>query len=90
MRKILLEIKKIIDESNTNNYDLNFNNGEKIMFILLTKTNFENLKNPVKCLRKIVAKLSEKKNLEQVCKYCKLVGLKQIENKSQQKICYKI
>ena len=23
MRKILLEIKKIIDESNTNNYDLN-------------------------------------------------------------------
>ena len=68
------------------NYDLNFNNGEKIMFILLTKTNFENLKNPVKCLRKIVAKLSEKKNLEQVCKYCKLVGLKQIENKSQQKV----
>ena len=36
MRKILLEIKKIIDESNTNNYDLNFNNGEKIMFILLS------------------------------------------------------
>jgi uncharacterized protein YjgD (DUF1641 family) len=80
MKKILLEIKMIIDESNTDNYDSNFINGEKIMFILLTKTNFENLKNSIKCLRKIVAKLSQKKNLDQVYKYCKLVGLEQNEN----------
>lgn len=84
MKKILLEIKTIIDKSNTDNYDSNFINGEKIMFILLTKTNFKNLKNPIKCLRKIVAKLSQKKNLEQVYKYCKLVGLEQIESQSQQ------
>lgn len=61
MIKVLLEIKTIIDESNTDNYSLNFSNGERIMLILLTKTNFQNLKNPAKCFRKIVAKFSQKK-----------------------------
>lgn len=76
MKEILLEIKNIISNQVTNAYEINFKNGEKIMLILLIKTNFKYLKNPIKCFRKIIYKFSQNKNIEQVSKYCKLVGLK--------------
>lgn len=75
MESIIQSIQSMINKSNN---DDNHNKaiGEQVMLILLAETNIDTLRNPVKCFKKIVAKIMQKKELSHILKYCKLVGLK--------------
>lgn len=80
MENIIKSIQSIINQSNN---DDNHNKviGAQVMLILLTETNMDTLRNPVKCFKKIVLKIVQKKELSHVLKYCRLVGLKPLLSK---------
>lgn len=81
MESIIKTIQSHANKTN-NNESNNKAIGEQIMLILLTETNIETLRNPVKCFKKIVAKIVQKRELSHILKYCKLVGLKPVKGSS--------
>lgn len=74
-RELLAEIQKMILESEKQTDKQNYMVGQEIMKLLITKTNFQNLKNPIGSYRKLLAKFFQRKNLDQIYKYCRQVGL---------------
>ncbi len=76
MNKIINNIEKILDGCEKKTEAELFLIGELIMYILLTETNLDTLRNPIKRYKKLLSKLTMKKNTNQVLKYCKQTGLK--------------
>ena len=78
MKDIIKTVENLMDGYERKNDAESYIVGEQIMLILYPKTNLHTLKNPIKCFKKIISKIAQKKDTQQVLKYCKLVGLKQI------------
>lgn len=75
MKQVLIQIQNELKKSNNDSLH-NEQIGRNITIILINNTNLTELKNPINCIRKIISMFMQSKNVDQVFRFTRLVGLK--------------